>query len=236
MAHISLSGRQMSGGYSVCKSRTGLEVFVGTRPKLTVAIVATAFALLTTASTAQALTITFSECAGPGCGALTGSVSLTLTDILGGGVEATVNNDTNGDVDAFFLLFSGLVANSSVALTGGATPSYTNYSAAGVISSMGVNTFSTPKNTAGQDYNVEIQFPPPNVPSGGPSNRLSSGEAVNFWIAGINTASYSLGHAHVIAVAGGQSVRLYEVPDGGATVGLLGLAMLGIGYVRRRLA
>lgn len=210
------------------------------RLKLPTVVVGTAFALLVGASSAQATSISLATCHTGACGAVTGSVGLTYGNVLpinGTGIELTIANNTNGDVTELDLLFGGTVANNGpITLTGAVSPSYTTYTPSNVLNGglMYTQTFSATYNAANLLFNVNIDLPPP---PGSSPYRLAPGESITFWIAGLTEENFQNAMAHIQALPGDGSAKLTpSVPDGGATISLLGLAMLGLGYFRRRMA
>jgi hypothetical protein len=200
------------------------------------AVAGVALALLTVAATdASALSISLDSCVSGDCSSFSGSVDLTLVDV-GSDLQVTILNDTNGDVALLEMLFSGTVTTTSTVLSGGLAPSTTTYTPSGVLNgaTMTVKTYSSLQTDAGFNYNVEVDLPPP---PGQDTARLTSGESITFLIAGLSVTNLDLSLAHIISIdPGGDSAKVIAVPDGGTTLSLLGLSMLGLGLARRKLS
>jgi hypothetical protein len=189
-------------------------------------------------TTAGVDTITLESCVTGDCVNFSGTVELTYDDVTDGvtaGVVLTIDNQTNGDVTLVNLLFGGPVANTLVTLTSGTAASFTNYVPTVVLDGeeMTVQTFSSAYVDAGYSFNVEINLPPP--PGDGEA-RLAPGESITFWIGGVSPANLQGALAHVQSMNPGDDSAKVTVPDGGATLALLGAALVGLGAVRRRIS
>lgn len=214
------------------------------------ALLVAAAATLLTAGTASAGSLTFQltsdHCTGSGgCIAIDGASAGTVvvTEVAGGlSFSVTLNSgysfvDTGFNVDFGFNLngnpsitYSGVSSGFAAGNTSGNTTTLTNPQTAGVFHMDGAGDFEygllcTACGNGGSN------------PQPGPLNFTISAAGLNLSSLQLNAAGEYfavdlLGNGNTGAV----DASLSTVPDGGTTVGLLGLSMLGLGYLRRRIS
>jgi hypothetical protein len=187
--------------------------------------------LWTGVSDANASSISYGSCFTGDCFNFSGSVDLTLTDVVGG-LQITIQNNSNADVTLIEMLIDATFTDSQQEYTPGVAATTSNYVPSDVLDGdpFYVNKYASLKNDAGFAYNMDIDLPPP----GGGERRLNTGESITFVIAGITESMYLDGITHVQSIVpGGNSAKL-EVPDGGTTLSLLGLSIVGLGIARRK--